>query len=84
MPRDVRDQSERLADDVDIRLLDLFEFFEDFEDELEREYIIRIARAAYGKGYHDAWTEIRPGSLYRDNGYGLPDRVQFTEAEVQQ
>jgi len=31
-------------------------------------------RAAYGKGYCDAFTEDNPGSLCHDHGYEIPGR----------
>jgi len=67
-----------LTDDVDLRMLDLWEFLEEFEDDELRELALRLIRAAYGRGYWDAWSENRPGSLFRDNGYALPPRAEAT------
>ena len=71
-----RDQKLRV--DIDQRLLDadLMEGFDAFEDDDLRRMAIRIARVAYYKGYRDAWTEIRPASLFRDHGYEVPARAK--------
>ena len=66
---------ERLAADIDVRMMDFLEFYEEFEDEVVRDYVIRIARAAYAQGYKDAWEETRPASLFRDHGYQIPERA---------
>ena len=37
-------------------------------------------RAAYGKGYCDAFTEDSPGSLCHDHGYEIPGQRRSMRA----
>lgn len=65
---------EAFAADIDIRMLEMFEFFGHFEEERDREIAIQIARAAYYLGYYDAFREPSIGSLFLDNGWSMPKR----------
>ena len=68
---------ERLCADIDLRTLELLQELQGFEMSDEtREIVLKFTRAAYGLGYRDAWTEVRPASLYRDHGYKLPPRAK--------
>jgi hypothetical protein len=59
--------------DIDLRLADLWREAVDVED-WSLEIVAAFIRAAYGKGYCDAFTEESPGSLCVDHGYRMPDR----------
>ena len=59
--------------DIDLRLADLWREAVDV-DEWSLEIVAAFIRAAYGKGYCDAFTEEAPGSLCLDHGYRMPDR----------
>lgn len=59
--------------DIDLRLADLWREAADVE-EWSLEIVAAFIRAAYGKGYCDAFTEELPGSLCIDHGYRMPDR----------
>jgi hypothetical protein len=59
--------------DIDLRLADLWREAVDVE-EWSLEIVAAFIRAAYGKGYCDAFTEESPGSLCLDHGYRMPDR----------
>jgi hypothetical protein len=59
--------------DIDLRLADLWREAVDVED-WSLEIVAAFIRAAYGKGYCDAFTEESPGSLCLDHGYRMPDR----------
>lgn len=59
--------------DIDIRLAELWREVADIE-EWSLEIVATFMRAAYGKGYCDAFTEESPGSLCNDHGYELPVR----------
>lgn len=75
-----RSRIEKVEDDIDMRMLVLFECFEQFEDDLARDLALRICRAAYYRGYADAWSEPRPFSLFKDHGYSIPERRAHEEA----
>jgi hypothetical protein len=70
--------------DIDLRLADLWREAVDVED-WSLEIVAAFIRAAYGKGYCDAFTEEAPGSLCLDHGYRMPDRrptrVEWDRAE---
>jgi len=59
--------------DIDLRLADLWREAVDVDD-WSLEIVAAFIRAAYGKGYCDAFTEESPGSLCLDHGYHMPDR----------
>jgi hypothetical protein len=59
--------------DIDLRLADLWREAVEVED-WSLEIVAAFIRAAYGKGYCDAFTEESPGSLCLDHGYRMPDR----------
>ena len=59
--------------DIDLRLADLWREAIDVDD-WSLEVVAAFIRAAYGKGYCDAFTEESPGSLCVDHGYRMPDR----------
>jgi hypothetical protein len=59
--------------DIDLRLADLWREAVDVDD-WSLEIVAAFIRAAYGKGYCDAFTEESPGSLCVDHGYRMPDR----------
>ena len=59
--------------DIDLRLADLWREAVDVSD-WSLEIVAAFIRAAYGKGYCDAFTEESPGSLCVDHGYRMPDR----------
>ena len=54
--------------DIDLRLADLWREAADVT-EWNLEVVSAFMRAAYGKGYCDAFTEDSPGSLCHDHGY---------------
>jgi hypothetical protein len=66
--------------DIDLRLADLWREAVDVE-EWSLEIVAAFIRAAYGKGYCDAFTEESPGSLCLDHGYRMPDRRRLAEPE---
>ena len=70
--------------DIDLRLADLWREAVDVDD-WSLEIVAAFIRAAYGKGYCDAFTEEAPGSLCLDHGYRMPDRrptrVEWDRAE---
>ena len=57
--------------DIDLRLTDLWREAADIS-EWNLEVVSAFMRAAYGKGYCDALTEERPGSLCLEHGYEVP------------
>ena len=57
--------------DIDLRLADLWREAADVT-EWNLEVVAAFMRAAYGKGYCDAFTEDSPGSLCHDHGYEIP------------
>jgi hypothetical protein len=64
--------------DIDLRLSDLWrEAYEIGEWNLD--VVAAFIRAAYGKGYCDALTEERPGTLCQEHGYRVPNRRQQPE-----
>jgi hypothetical protein len=65
--------------DIDLRLADLWREAADVSD-WSLEIMAAFIRAAYGKGYCDAFTEESPGSLCVDHGYRMPDR-RFSERD---
>jgi hypothetical protein len=66
--------------DIDVRLADLWrEAYEIGEWKLE--VVAAFLRAAYGKGYCDALTEERPGSLCQEHGYRIPSRRETAPAQ---
>ena len=65
--------------DIDLRLTDLWREAAEIE-EWNLEVVSAFMRAAYGKGYCDALTEDAPGSLCRDHGYRVPERMPVPEA----
>ena len=65
--------------DIDLRLTDLWREAAEIE-EWNLEVVSAFMCAAYGKGYCDALTEDAPGSLCRDHGYRVPERMQVPEA----
>lgn len=67
-------RDEALCADIDLRMTDFLEFYEYFEDDEQRYTVIRIARAAFGMGYCEAYRDPRPGSLLTDHGYDVPVR----------
>lgn len=64
---------ELLELDIDLRLADLWAEAAAV-DEWSLDVVAALMRAAYGKGYCEALTEDRPGSLCRDHGYMVPPR----------
>lgn len=68
------DRLQRLNADVDLRLLPMWEDFDQIEDEETRHLVTLFCRAAYARGYKDAWSEERPASFFTDNGYSVPVR----------
>jgi hypothetical protein len=71
---------ELLELDIDVRLVDLWAEALSV-GEWNIEVVSALMRAAYGKGYCDALTEERPGSLCRDHGYALPPGNPFPAVE---
>ncbi len=72
-------KTERLELDIDLRLTDLWREIEDvaFDEHWSQKQphcFAAFMRAAYGKGYSDAFTEEREGSLCHDHGYRIPSR----------
>ena len=65
--------------DIDLRLADLWREAADVT-EWNLEVVSAFMRAAYGKGYCDAFTEDSPGSLCHDHGYEIPGRPQSVRA----
>ena len=65
--------------DIDLRLADLWREAADVT-EWNLEVVSAFMRAAYGKGYCDAFTEDSPGSLCHDHGYQIPGRQQSVRA----
>ena len=65
--------------DIDVRLADLWREAADVS-EWNLEVVSAFMRAAYGKGYCDAFTEDSPGSLCEDHGYEIPGRRQSVRA----
>ena len=61
--------------DIDVRLVDLWREANEI-DEWNLEVVGAFIRAAYGKGYCDALTEERPGSLCQEHGYRVPARQE--------
>jgi hypothetical protein len=61
--------------DIDLRLTDLWREAADVS-EWSIDVVAAFMRAAYGKGYCDAFTEDSPGSLCHDHGYSIPGREQ--------
>ena len=59
--------------DIDLRLADLWREAADVQD-WNLDVVAAFMRAAYGKGYCDAFTEDLPGSLCSDHGYEVPAR----------
>ena len=65
--------------DIDLRLADLWREAADV-NEWNLEVVSAFMRAAYGKGYCDAFTEDSPGSLCHDHGYEIPGQRRTTRA----
>ena len=65
---------ERLALDVDTRLLNLWNLAATWPKEWDLEGVGEFVRAAYVNGYYDALTEPVKGKLLRENGYRMPRR----------
>jgi hypothetical protein len=61
--------------DIDLRLTDLWREAADVS-EWSIDVVAAFMRAAYGKGYCDAFTEESPGALCQDHGYSIPGREQ--------
>jgi hypothetical protein len=61
--------------DIDLRLTELWREASEI-GEWSLEVVAAFMRAAYGKGYCDAFTEESPGSLCADHGYEIPARAQ--------
>jgi hypothetical protein len=59
--------------DIDLRLADLWREAAEIS-EWNLDVVAAFMRAAYGKGYCDAFTEDSPGSLCSDHGYEVPHR----------
>ena len=59
--------------DIDLRLADLWREAAEIS-EWSLDVVAAFMRAAYGKGYCDAFTEDSPGSLCSDHGYEVPQR----------
>jgi hypothetical protein len=59
--------------DIDLRIADLWREAADIS-EWSLDVVAAFMRAAYGKGYCDAFTEDSPGSLCSDHGYEVPAR----------
>ena len=72
-PSDGPSRIDLLELDIDLRLADLWREAVDVDD-WSLEIVAAFIRAAYGKGYCDAFTEEAPGSLSLDHGYRMPDR----------
>ena len=73
---------ELLELDIDLRLTDLWREAGDVT-EWNLDVIAAFIRAAYGKGYCDAFTEESPGSLCHEHGYEIParrDRIRERDA----
>ena len=60
--------------DIDLRLADLWREAAEIS-EWNLDVVAAFMRAAYGKGYCDAFTEDSPGSLCSDHGYEVPKRA---------
>jgi hypothetical protein len=65
--------------DIDVRLTDLWREVMDVA-EWNIDVVAAFMRAAYGKGYCDALTEERPGSLCAEHGYSVPARQAQPES----
>ena len=65
--------------DIDLRLADLWREAATI-DEWSLEVVAAFMRAAYGKGYCDAFTEDSPGSLCHDHGYEIPGQQRTMRA----
>ena len=65
--------------DIDLRLADLWREAADVT-EWNLEVVSAFMRAAYGKGYCDAFTEDSPGSLCHDHGYEIPGQKRTMRA----
>ena len=65
--------------DIDLRLADLWREAADVT-EWNLEVVSAFMRAAYGKGYCDAFTEDSPGSLCHDHGYEIPGQQRTMRA----
>ena len=63
--------------DIDLRLADLWREAAEIS-EWNLDVVAAFMRAAYGKGYCDAFTEDSPGSLCADHGYEVPERALRT------
>ncbi len=72
---------ELLELDIDLRLADLWREAQDVT-EWNVEVMSAFMRAAYGKGYCDAFTEESPGSLCHDHGYRIPARRSVVRADA--
>ena len=69
--------------DIDLRLTDLWREAAGIS-EWSLDVVAAFMRTAYGKGYCDALTEERPGSLCAEHGYRVPARQHHpTPADVQ-
>jgi hypothetical protein len=66
-------RTELLELDIDLRLADLRREASEIGDG-SLEVVAAFMRSAYVKGYCDALTEERPGSLCLDHGYRVPPR----------
>jgi hypothetical protein len=64
-----------LSLDIDLRLTDLWLSIWEIED-WDFDIVGAVVRMAYGCGYRDALTDDPPGKLYRDHGFGVPQRAQ--------
>ena len=63
------DRFEALCFDIDLRIRPLWEHIDEVA-EWDLETVAAYLRAAYGKGYADAFRD--GGSLFTDNGYSMP------------
>lgn len=64
----------KLELDIDLRLLEIWQEASGIT-EWTPEVVAAFMRACYGKGYQDALTEDDRLSLYRDNGYRIPEGI---------
>lgn len=67
-------QIERLAVDIDFRLIDLWLLIMENEKEPDAALIASWVRVAYARGYLDGQQEPH-GKLERDNGFRVPERI---------
>ena len=65
--------------DIDLRLADLWREAAGIS-EWSLDVVAAFMRAAYGKGYCDAFTEDSPGSLCHDHGYEIPGQKRTMRA----